>query len=33
VPTGARLSPALLSRHFERKHGPKAYYGQAKGSG
>jgi L-ribulose-5-phosphate 4-epimerase len=33
VPTGARLSPALLSRHFERKHGPRAYYGQGPGSG
>jgi L-ribulose-5-phosphate 4-epimerase len=24
----ARIIPALLERHFSRKHGPKAYYGQ-----
>ena len=24
----ARIIPALLRRHFSRKHGPKAYYGQ-----
>ncbi len=27
-PVSPRLSPALLERHFKRKHGPKAYYGQ-----
>ncbi len=27
-PAAARLNPALLRRHFERKHGPAAYYGQ-----
>jgi L-ribulose-5-phosphate 4-epimerase len=25
----ARMIPALLERHFGRKHGPRAYYGQA----
>jgi L-ribulose-5-phosphate 4-epimerase len=27
-PVAPRLSPPLLERHFQRKHGPKAYYGQ-----
>ncbi|HXQ82227.1 MAG TPA: L-ribulose-5-phosphate 4-epimerase AraD [Opitutaceae bacterium] len=27
-PAGARIPPALLDRHFRRKHGPGAYYGQ-----
>jgi L-ribulose-5-phosphate 4-epimerase len=27
-PAGARIAPALLDRHFRRKHGPGAYYGQ-----
>ncbi len=27
-PVSARLVPALLDRHFHRKHGPQAYYGQ-----
>jgi L-ribulose-5-phosphate 4-epimerase len=27
-PRGAPISPALVERHFSRKHGPKAYYGQ-----
>jgi L-ribulose-5-phosphate 4-epimerase len=27
-PVGPRLLPALLERHFRRKHGPDAYYGQ-----
>jgi len=27
-PVGARIPPALLDRHFRRKHGPGAYYGQ-----
>jgi L-ribulose-5-phosphate 4-epimerase len=29
-PGTARLKPALLKKHFERKHGPDAYYGQDK---
>lgn len=29
-PRLASLDPALLSRHFLRKHGPTAHYGQAK---
>jgi len=28
-PLGAPLAPALAARHFRRKHGPGAYYGQA----
>jgi L-ribulose-5-phosphate 4-epimerase len=24
------IEPALLAKHFQRKHGPKAYYGQAR---
>ena len=28
VPAGPGLDEALLKRHFERKHGPAAYYGQ-----
>jgi L-ribulose-5-phosphate 4-epimerase len=28
-PGTPRLKPALLKKHFERKHGPDAYYGQA----
>lgn len=28
-PAGAPVSPQLLARHFDRKHGPRAYYGQA----
>jgi L-ribulose-5-phosphate 4-epimerase len=27
-PAGARIAAALLERHFRRKHGPRAYYGQ-----
>jgi L-ribulose-5-phosphate 4-epimerase len=27
-PSGSYLEKALLERHFKRKHGPKAYYGQ-----
>jgi L-ribulose-5-phosphate 4-epimerase len=27
-PSGGRIPPALISRHFRRKHGPGAYYGQ-----
>lgn len=27
-PRTPRLRPALLKKHFERKHGPNAYYGQ-----
>lgn len=27
-PDTPRLKPALLKKHFERKHGPAAYYGQ-----
>jgi L-ribulose-5-phosphate 4-epimerase len=27
-PRAPRLRPALLKKHFERKHGPNAYYGQ-----
>jgi L-ribulose-5-phosphate 4-epimerase len=27
-PVSPRLAPALLDRHFRRKHGPDAYYGQ-----
>src|SRR5271157_64806 len=27
-PAGARIARALLDRHFRRKHGPEAYYGQ-----
>ena len=26
---GTAMEPHLLSRHFRRKHGPGAYYGQA----
>jgi L-ribulose-5-phosphate 4-epimerase len=26
---GPRISPALLRKHFSRKHGPEAYYGQS----
>jgi L-ribulose-5-phosphate 4-epimerase len=26
--TDAAIDPALLERHFTRKHGPGAYYGQ-----
>jgi L-ribulose-5-phosphate 4-epimerase len=29
-PGTPRLKPALLKKHFERKHGPDAYYGQGK---
>ena len=28
APATPRLKPALLKKHFERKHGPDAYYGQ-----
>ena len=28
APALARLEPALLAKHFQRKHGPAAYYGQ-----
>ena len=27
-PAGGGIAPALLDRHFRRKHGPRAYYGQ-----
>ncbi len=27
-PNAARLKPALIKKHWERKHGPDAYYGQ-----
>jgi len=27
-PRTPRLRPALLKKHFQRKHGPNAYYGQ-----
>ena len=27
-PQAAPISPALLDKHFLRKHGPRAYYGQ-----
>jgi L-ribulose-5-phosphate 4-epimerase len=27
-PRVARLKPSIVNKHFERKHGPKAYYGQ-----
>jgi L-ribulose-5-phosphate 4-epimerase len=27
-PVAGEISPALLARHFDRKHGPSAYYGQ-----
>jgi L-ribulose-5-phosphate 4-epimerase len=27
-----RIEPALLAKHFERKHGPAAYYGQLAGN-
>ncbi len=30
-PAAAPIDPALLERHFTRKHGPAAYYGQAGG--
>jgi L-ribulose-5-phosphate 4-epimerase len=30
-PAAAAIAPALLERHFSRKHGPSAYYGQPKG--
>ncbi len=29
-PGAAELEPYLIRKHFERKHGPKAYYGQRK---
>ncbi len=28
VPDAGPLPEAILSKHFERKHGPSAYYGQ-----
>ena len=31
-PGAPEVQEALLRRHFDRKHGPGAYYGQAKGS-
>jgi L-ribulose-5-phosphate 4-epimerase len=27
-PQAPRLKPALIQKHFERKHGPNSYYGQ-----
>ncbi len=27
-PETPRIATALLKKHFERKHGPNAYYGQ-----
>jgi L-ribulose-5-phosphate 4-epimerase len=27
-PDTPRLKPSLLRKHYERKHGPNAYYGQ-----
>jgi L-ribulose-5-phosphate 4-epimerase len=32
-PHAKRLAPALLNKHFLRKHGPGAYYGQARRPG
>ena len=29
APATPRLKESLLKKHFERKHGPDAYYGQA----
>ena len=31
-PAAARLPDALIRKHYERKHGKNAYYGQARGS-
>ncbi|MDR3374760.1 MAG: L-ribulose-5-phosphate 4-epimerase [Ancalomicrobiaceae bacterium] len=31
VPNLAEIEPELLNKHFKRKHGPNAYYGQGKG--
>jgi L-ribulose-5-phosphate 4-epimerase len=31
-PAVERISPQLLARHFSRKHGPRAYYGQQRPS-
>ncbi|MDR3495468.1 MAG: L-ribulose-5-phosphate 4-epimerase AraD [Ancalomicrobiaceae bacterium] len=31
VPDLAEIEPELLNKHFKRKHGPGAYYGQGKG--
>jgi L-ribulose-5-phosphate 4-epimerase len=28
TPAGKPIPRALLDKHFQRKHGPKAYYGQ-----
>ena len=30
APELAPVAPELLQRHFSRKHGPRAYYGQAR---
>lgn len=30
-PDAAHIGEALLRRHFDRKHGPDAYYGQPRG--
>jgi len=30
APKLRRIEPALLAKHFKRKHGPGAYYGQGK---
>jgi L-ribulose-5-phosphate 4-epimerase len=32
-PAAGAIDAALLRRHFERKHGPAAYYGQVRGRG
>ena len=32
VPSAARLPKRLIQKHFERKHGKDAYYGQAEGA-
>jgi len=30
-PKAPRLKDSLIKKHFDRKHGPDAYYGQNKG--
>ena len=30
---GAHMNPTMTEKHFSRKHGPSAYYGQTSGSG
>jgi L-ribulose-5-phosphate 4-epimerase len=31
-PSLAEIEPELLAKHFKRKHGPAAYYGQPGGN-